>query len=288
MAILKEKIRVTAQSGTRINDAGIKVIEMDIWDIHCHLSGVPGDTPESRLGKLLEYADRMGVTRLCVFMGMQWSYDPTPEKMRQENDEVLQALRHFPKRAFGFVYLNPKHRQASLDELNRCVRDGPMVGVKLWVAEHCNDTTLDPLLERATELKALVFQHTWLKVTGNLPGESTPMELAELAARHPRASIVCGHSGGDWEIGLRAIRPYPNVCTDLGGGDPTAGFTEMAVRELGMERVIYGSDVGGRSFSSQLAKVFGANISSAARRLILGENLKRLLKPILDQKGIRL
>src|SRR5204863_288693 len=84
---------------------------------------VAGESPELRLQKLLEYADRMGIARLCIFMGMQWSYDPTPEKMRQENDEVLQALRHFPNRAFGFVYLNPKHRQASLDELNRCVRD---------------------------------------------------------------------------------------------------------------------------------------------------------------------
>ena len=37
---------------------------MEILDLHCHLSGVPGNTPESRLGKLLEYADRMGITRL--------------------------------------------------------------------------------------------------------------------------------------------------------------------------------------------------------------------------------
>jgi uncharacterized protein len=260
---------------------------MGIWDIHCHLSGVPGTTPQARFSKLLEYADRMGVERLCVFMGMEWSFDPSPEKMRQENDEVLQVLRHFPQRAFGFVYLNPKHLQASLDELNRCVRDGPMVGVKLWVAHHCHEKELDPLVERATELNAVIFQHTWLKVTGNLPGESTPMELAQLAARHPRAKLVCGHSGGDWELGLRAIRPYRNVSTDLGGGDPATGFTEMAVRELGMERVLYGSDVGGRSFASQLAKVLGAEISGKARRMILGENLKRLLKPILDQKGIR-
>ena len=28
--------------------------------------------------------------------------------------------------------------EASLAELDRCVRDGPMVGVKLWVARHCN------------------------------------------------------------------------------------------------------------------------------------------------------
>ena len=260
---------------------------MEIWDMHCHLSGVPANTPEARLAKLLEFADRMGIARLCIFMGMELSYDPSIEKMRQENDEVLQALRHFPDRALGFVYLNPKYTQASLDELNRCVRDGPMVGVKLWVAQRCNAPELDPILERAAQLKAIVFQHTWLKITGNLPGESSPMDLAELAARHPRATIICGHSGGDWEQGLRVIRPHKNVFADLGGGDPTAGFTEMAVRELGAERVLYGSDAGGRSFASQLAKVFGADIPESAKRLILGENLKRLLRPILREKGIR-
>jgi predicted TIM-barrel fold metal-dependent hydrolase len=260
---------------------------MEIWDLHCHLRGVPGTSPEARLGELLEYADRMGIARLCVFMGMEWSHDPLPEKMREENDEVLRAIHEFPDRAFGFVYLNPKHTQASMDELNRCVRDGPMVGVKLWVARRCNTPELDALIARAAELKAIIFQHTWLKITGNLPGESTPMDLAELAARHPQATIVCGHSGGDWERGLRVIRPHKNVFADLGGGDPTAGFTEMAVRELGAERVIYGSDVGGRSFASQLAKVVGADIPESTKQLVLGGNLKRLLRPILQQKGIK-
>jgi hypothetical protein len=260
---------------------------MEIWDLHCHLSGVPGSTPEARLGKLLEYADRMGIARLCVFMGMEFSYDPSPEKMRQENDEVLRAIRAFPDRALGFVYLNPNHTRASLDELNRCVRDGPMVGVKLWVAQHCNSAKFDPLIARAEELHAIVFQHTWLKITGNLPGESTPMDLAELAARHPRATLICGHSGGDWERGLRVIRPHKNVHADLAGGDPTAGFTEMAVRELGAGRVIYGSDAGGRSFASQLGKVFGADIPESAKKLVLAGNLKRLLKPSLQAKGIK-
>lgn len=259
----------------------------EIWDLHAHLSGVRGDTPEARLGHLLEYADRLGVARLCVFMGLEWSYEPTPEKFRQENDEVLRALRAFPDRAFGFVYLNPKYPQASLDELNRCVRDGPMVGVKLWVAQTCAAPELDPLIARATELQAVVFQHTWLKITGNLPGESTPMDLATLAQRHPDATLVCGHSGGDWEIGLRAIRRFPRVYADLGGGDPVAGFTEMAVRELGADRVLYGSDVGGRSFASQLAKVVGAQIPAAAKRQILGGNLRRILTPILQAKGMR-
>jgi sugar phosphate isomerase/epimerase len=127
---------------------------LTIWDAHIHLSGVPGDTPEARLERLLEYADRLGIERVCVFMGMKWSYDPSPDDLRQQNDEVWRAIRHFPERAFGFVYLNPNHLAASLAELDRCVRDGPMVGVKLWVARRCHEPALDPLVRRAAELKA--------------------------------------------------------------------------------------------------------------------------------------
>ena len=78
------------------------------------------------------------------------------------------------------------------------------------------------------------------------------------------------------------------MAVDLAGSDPSAGFTEMAMRELGAERVIYGSDVPGRSFASQLAKVKGADIPDEAKRLILAGNLKRLLLPILKAKGVRL
>lgn len=260
----------------------------EIWDLHCHLAGVPGTTPEERLGKLLAFADRLGIARLCVSMGLELSQDPSPEKMRQENDEVLRAIRRFPARAFGLVYLNPRHTQASLDELNRCVRDGPMVGVKLWVAQRCNAPALDPLVERAAELKAFVYQHTWFNLTGNLPGESTPTDLADLASRHPQAALICGHTGGDWELAVRTIRPHRNVFADLAGSDPAAGFTEMAVRELGAERVLYGSDVPGRSFASQVAKVLGADIPDSARELILSGNLKRLLRSILKQKCLSL
>ena len=258
-----------------------------IWDAHCHLSGVTGNTPEARLAKLLEFADRMGIERLCVSMGLNWSYDPSPEDLRRQNDQVLRAVGRFPDRAFGFVYLNPNHVEASLAELDRCVRDGPMVGVKLWVARRCNAPELDPLVQRATELKAIILQHTYVKTTGNLPGESTPMDLAALARRHPAATFICGHTGGNWTLGIPAIRDCKNVHADLCGSDPTAGFTEMAVRELGAKRVLYGSDAGGRSFASQLAKVYGAEIPEWAKQLVLGGNLKRLLAPILKMKGVR-
>jgi predicted TIM-barrel fold metal-dependent hydrolase len=260
---------------------------MEIWDVHCHLAGIAGNTPDARLGRLLEIADRMGIARLCVYMGMTWSYDPSPADLRQQNDDVLKAIARFPDRAFGFVYLSPKHVRESLDELNRCVADGPMVGVKLWVAAHADAPELDVIVQRATELKAVVFQHTWIKITGNLPGESTPMQLATLAARHPNAKFICGHTGGDWEQGIRAVRAHANISVDLGGGDPVAGITEMAARELGPERILFGSDAPGRSFASQLAKVYGADVPDNAKQRIFSTNLKQLLQPILTEKGIK-
>ncbi len=88
-------------------------------------------------------------------------------------------------------------------------------------------------------------------------------------------------------MGIRAIRNHENVTIGIGGSSPTAGFVEMAARELGADRVIYGSDIGGRSFASQMAKALGAQISEDARRRIMGGNLRRMLTPILQRKGIQ-
>lgn len=259
-----------------------------IWDLHCHLSGVPGRTPSERMGQMIEFADRMGIERLCVYMGMPWSKNPSPAKLREENDQVLEALEHYHDRAFGFVYVSAEHPEASVAEIDRCVRDGPMVGIKLWVAAHCNTPAIDPIIRRAAELKAVIFQHTWFKTDKTTyAGESNPNELVELARRHPGVPIICGHTGGTWELGIRAVRATKTISIDLAGSDPTAGIVEMAMRELGPERIIYGSDAGGRSFASQLAKVYSARIPADARRMILSGNLRRMMMPILKSKGVR-
>lgn len=267
---------------------GDELRRLGFWDIHAHV-GTPGPNPEKRMEALLKIADRVGVERLCICMSPPWQYEPTPEQFRRSNDDVLAILKEWSSRAFGLVYLNPKYTRESLDELERCVANGPMIGIKLWVGTRANAPQLDPIVQRAKELDALILQHTWIKQRGkgNLPQESTPMELAELSARHPGVPIVCGHTGGgDWALGIRAIRARPELYADLGGGDPVYGEVEMAVRELGANRVLYGSDVNGRSFASQIGRVLGADISLADKKLILRENLRRLLQPALRRKGI--
>ena len=256
-----------------------------IWDVHCHLTDAPGETPEERLTAIVKFMDRMGIERVMLSLGYPLLYDPPPAQLREENDQVLRAIKRWPDRAYGFVYLNPNYLQASLDEFDRCVRDGPMVGVKLLAAKRCNAPELDPIAERAAAVQAPIMQHTWLKAGGNEPGESSPYDVVELARRHPNTSLICGHTGGDWELGIRIVRATKGLCVEIAGSNPTAGFIEMAVRELGAERIIYGSDGCGRSFASQLAKAIGADVPDRAKELILGGNLRRLLTPILKAKG---
>jgi predicted TIM-barrel fold metal-dependent hydrolase len=103
-----------------------------------------------------------------------------------------------------------------------------------------------------------------------------------VARRYPDTTFVCVHAGGEWEKGLRAIRDCGNVLVEVSGFDPTAGFVEMAVREIGAARILFGRE---RSFATELGKVLGAAISDDDRGQILGGNLRRVLTPILRRKG---
>lgn len=261
---------------------------MKFWDVHCHLT-TPGRTIDERMARMMELAERVDIERIVLSMGLPpLITNPTPDQLRRKNDDTIEALTHWHHKAFGLCYVSGEHVEESLQEIERCIVKGPLIGIKLWVAKRCNTPEVETLARRAAELKGLIFQHTWLKTAGNPPGESTPMDMAELAGRMPDVPMLCVHTGGNWELGIRAVRPHKNLYVEIAGSNPTAGFVEMAVREVGAERVIYGSDAAGRSFASQTSKVVGAQVPDAAKRLIASENLKRLIRPILKSKGVEI
>jgi predicted TIM-barrel fold metal-dependent hydrolase len=150
----------------------------------------------------------------------------------------------------------------------------------------CTHPNFDPLVERISELNGVIMQHTWFKTGGKQgPGESTPSELAELARRFPEQPFLCAHAGGEWERGIRAVQATRNILVETSGFDATAGFLEMAVRDLGAGRIVFGSHLPSRSLGTELGKVVGAKISEHDKRLVLGENFRQLLAPILRSKG---
>lgn len=280
---------------------------MKIWDLHCHLPSrrLPGSTLLEDAEQAIHIADRVGIERLCVFFEY-WPADYPAERIpgrnprlrqsrRASDEDILGVFDRFGHRIFGFLFAFQQHDlDLALRNLERWVRDGPMVGLKLGSDSGViSKLEYDPLIRRAIELKAVIFQHTWFR-TGDADDrrendrltESTPHDVVEVARRYPNYSFIAGHSGGDWEAGIRAASAVPNVLVGIGGAFPERGWVEMGVRELGADRVIYGSDIPGRSFGSQLGKVYGANITEDERALVFSGNLHRLMQPILKKKGI--
>ncbi len=245
-----------------------------IIDVHCHIMDDPAD--RAAVDRTLELAGRFDIQRLITSMGKDLIVAPSPEQIRQANDHVLALVKGWSDRISGYCYLNPRlGRDACLDELHRCL-DAGCIAIKLWVACACDQPEVFPIVERAIDLDIPILQHTWVKTGGNMPDESTPLHMARLAQRYPQAKLVMAHCGGAWEYGIKAVRNCPNVYPDVSGGNPTQGLLEMALRDLGPKRILFGTDATLRSFASQLAKVDAVKMPARARRLVLHDNAMRL------------
>ena len=233
--------------------------------------------------------ERAGLARQCVHLHIgAGTARPELESGIRENPGAIRALlEQRSDRLLGVARLNADDVPRSLAAIEKWIAQGPMVGVCFVRGQvTCDHPNYDPLVRRLAELNALIFELNWYNILeGDGPGISTPAKLAQLAARHPDITFVSAHAGGEWEKGIRAVRAHPNILVETSGFDPTAGFIEMAVRELGARRIVFGSHLPGRSMGTEFGKILGAAIGDKDKELILHENLRRLLGPILRQKG---
>jgi predicted TIM-barrel fold metal-dependent hydrolase len=242
-----------------------------IVDCHIHLYGERENVID-HTDSLLRYGDRLGIEKFIVCLGPQLIRQPDAQRLEDDTEYVLAAMQHAPERIEGLVYGSGNHTQKSLELMERYIANGPMKGVKLWMCRRCCDVELDPIAEYASELDVPILQHSYWRCGEPMDGETQPYDMTALARRHPNTQFLMAHCGGNWEKGIRSVADQPNVAVDVCGGDPEAGQTEYAVEYLGADRVLFGSDASGRSLSSQLAKVTGAQISDADRAKVLGEN----------------
>ena len=245
-----------------------------IIDSHVHITQV--DVTDG----LIKSASRSGIGLLLISsLGIRgYTRYPTVEEIVSANNCVLEAVERFPDAVRGICYVTPQHPDESLAELDRCIARGPMVGIKLWVAAKASDPSVEPIARKAVELDVPILQHAWNKATGNMEDESTPADVAILAQKFPELQIHMAHLYGAGYRGIADIAPYPNVYVDTSGGDPEAAVLEYTMQEIGVERILFGSDAPGRGFAVQLGKVTGTDISEEAKEMILWKNTKRIYK----------
>ena len=254
-----------------------------LLDVHGHPPRDRGQVP-ALLAALARFDSRVLIAELGALTA-GWEHDPSVEHWREGNALCAELVRQHPDRLVGYCYVNPAHPREALDEMERRLLGQPetFAALKLWVAVRCSDPRLDPLMEFCAAHDVPVLQHTWLKVGAggpggdNLPGESTPMDLAALARRHPHVKFFAGHAGGDWEWGVAALARADNVWLDVAGGEAAGGYANLALRSVGAGRIVFGTDVPGRSVASQLAKLLALEVPAADLERMLWRNAAGVL-----------
>jgi uncharacterized protein len=273
-----------------------ELVAYRLWDMHYHGIDPPYiKSPVEQNEIMFRYVDRMGVEVVCPFLHVGIGTIAGLKQSLELDRQLEQVFERWRNRLAGFLWINSTDVSASLKAIDQWVAKGPMVGFKFGNrGVPCSHPNYIPLIERAAELKAPVYIHAWYIVggeprryDGGVPAvASSPRDVAILAERFPNVPLICGHAGGDWELGVRTIRPYKNVTLEFSGSDPNSGCADFAVRELGAERVVWGGHIPSRCYSNELSKIFDADISETQRQLILGGNLRRLLAPIFKTKGV--
>jgi uncharacterized protein len=273
-----------------------ELVAYRIWDNHFH--GFLGQNPIEQYESNQLFVDRMGIERsISQDIGgtLDHPFDPY-----QYDAEILKILERDKHRLSGRTPIDPTYPDLSCAKIEKWVRDGPCIGIKypggIKKGARCSHPKNDAIMRLAAELDVHVYIHTWLKVGGSprLPGgdngesESTPMDVAQLAQRFPNVAMICGHSGGDWELGVRAIRPCKNVLLEFSGSDPHSGMVDYAAKELGVDRLVWGGHGPSRSYATELGKILDADLSKTDRMKILGGNLRRICAPIFRKKGLKI
>ena len=255
---------------------------MTVIDFHTHPHlGVDDLTP------WLDYTRTCGIDRIVLLADvLAFGANPNAEQVRAINDNNFGVMARHPDLCKSFCFLNPTlPPKDSLDELDRCLELGA-VGVKMEVSTWASDARLDPIMRRLEELGLPLLHHSWNtwcmgKITPTDIYQSDSEDIAALAGRFPKVTIVAAHLRPNGLRGIWEVREHTNVHFDTSGGQPISGVIEAAVRLLGAERVLYGSDAyypSGRDYSAQKACIEAARISDRAKERILGLNALRVLR----------
>ena len=128
-----------------------------------------------------------------------------------------------------------------------------------------------PFLKRQSNLDFPILAH------------ATPLECEYLMTAVPECKLMMAHAAaqpfaqGDWNRAITAAQRFPNLYLETASSTIDAGFLETCVRELGPEKIIFGTDIPLLDPHFQFSKIRDTNIEPGQLDKILGGNILRLM-----------
>ena len=244
-----------------------------IVDCHTHWGGCFQERDGTDPRRWLEVMDRHGVRHAVVLPepGL-WHAGRIPA----DNDTVVAACARSGGRMIPFCTVNTYDRREAMDELRRCLGPLRMRGIKFhpWLQATSPSTeAMDEVCEAAAESNVPILFHD------GTPPFSLPSQIALLARRHPRVTIILGHAGlfQHWREAIAALRAVENLWGCLCGPYPAA--LREVLRRCDRQRLLWGSDFGfgfADSVGYRLGLMDRLGLTEEEKRQILEENPRRL------------
>jgi len=187
------------------------------------------------------------------------------------NRELLKIVKRYSEKIMGLVAVNPYYGNEAVKELRKYVLKYGFRGVKLHPT-YFKISMLDKLTIR------IVKEAVKINVPLMIHSYDGGIEVSRLAEKFPDALIIMYHMGGlNWREGVLRVKNFKNIYAEISSSVCDKGMIEFAVKELGAERILYGSDIPYQDPSVSLGKVLGADISDREKKMILYENAYNLL-----------
>jgi len=242
--------------------------------------------PESRLATaddLLRSMDQAGID-VSVVLNFAWQ---DAGLCRRTNDYILEAAAASGGRLIPFCLFAPG--DGARDEVERCIRLGARGLGELRPRSQGYDLDGGPesdlLAQTAAGHGLTLLFHATEPVGHAYPGkEGQPLDsLYRFIERSPQTAVVAAHWGGGLPFYTLLRRGHTTLANTYFDTAATRFLYRhevfrRAVDLVGAERVLFGTDFPLLSQSRCRRELEDAQLSDDEKRLILGDNARRLLK----------
>lgn len=253
----------------------------EVFDAHLHCPAAGGELwqwyPVTRtFEEFVAYLDRTGVGR-GIINSQRCQQNGTPAEFVAGNREVARYVEKYKGRFIGACVVNPLFIDEALREMEECRKQFGFI----WVGELCN--YMKPSYEyKIKQFEQLVEQTVKLGMILDVHTEQDEMDY--IIEKFPQATIVFPHFGDGNEYvdifkRIDLVAQHPNTYLDTSGyGHDRVGMLEYAVKKIGPDRVLFGSDFSINDPSTVIARIKHAFLSEEQKQKIFSGNLQALLK----------
>jgi uncharacterized protein len=266
---------------SRKSDSSGETDSFQVFDCHLHCPAENGEKWQwykvtNSFEDFVSYLDKTGVQRGII--NSQRSFGTKPEEFIAGNREVARYVEKYKGRFTGACVVNPLYIEESLKEIEYCHNQLGFV----WVGELCN--YMVPYLYSIREFEILV-EHV-VKLNMVLALHTEQGELEYVAQKFPQATIAFAHFGDDHEYDdifgrIDTVAKNPNFYLDTSGyGHDRVGVLEYAVKTIGPNRILFGSDFSINDPSTVIARIRNSFLTIEQKQKILSGNLLELLKKV--------